>query len=364
MVNQNTQSYLTTLFIAVVVFCISSFPARAQSNDAPLTSQEIVRLVYQLPKNPELRDEIVKEIRRRGIGFPLTDGLLGVVATKSGNDALLRRTLEEAERRRLNPTASTLPPEAETTDLLEKTRNITLAAAGAMPDFVVKELVTRSTASGNTQNWSVLDHLSYAVSYRASGAEDYKLLAINGQPPNETVSVDEQLRGGATSAGEFVLTLSYLFDRERPATFKAADTDVLRGRRTIIYEFQMSRENARWRISDYKHTVIPAYYGKVWIDRETYRVLRLEMAADIPRDVPADFFITRVSRVIDYDRVTIGERDYLLPVRAENIMVSSITGRAAQARNEIRFRNYQKFGSEVKIIEEDDYQEEPEEKKP
>jgi hypothetical protein len=352
------------ILLMLLMLCGCLATARGQANDAPLTSQEIVRLVYQLPKNPGLRDEIVKEIRRRGIGFPLTDGLRGVVATKSGNDALLRRTLEEAERRRLNPTASALPPEAETTDLLERTRNITLAAAEAMPDFVVKELVTRALAAGNTQNWRVLDHLSYAVSYRAGGSEDYKLLAINGQPPSETLSVDEQLRGGATSAGEFVLTLSYLFDKERPASFKAADTDLLRGRRTIIYEFQMSRENARWRISDYKHTVIPAYHGRVWIDRETYRVLRLEMVTDMPTDVPADFLITQVSRVIDYDRVKIGEREYLLPVRAENVMASSNTGRPAQARNEIRFRNYQKFGSEVKIIEEGDYEEEPEEKKP
>ncbi|MGB7921898.1 MAG: hypothetical protein WCF57_01505 [Pyrinomonadaceae bacterium] len=352
------------LIVIVAIVCGGASAASAQSNDAPLTSQEIVRLVYQLPKNPGLRDEIIKEIRRRGIGFPLTDGLRGVVATKSGNDALLRRTLEEAERRRLNPTASTLPPEAETTDVLEKTRNITLAAADAMPDFVVKELVTRSLASGSTQNWRVLDHLSYAVSYRAGGSEDYKLLAINGQPPNDSIPVKEQLSGGATSAGEFVLTLSYLFDRERTASFKAADTDVLRGRRTVIYEFQMSRQNSRWRIMDDKHTVISAYHGRVWVDRETWRVLRLEMVADLPPDVPAGFYITQVSSIIDYDWITIGERQYLLPVRAENIIASSLPGRAAQARNEIRFRNYQKFGTEVKIIEDDDYEDEPEEKKP
>src|SRR5918997_3218868 len=93
------------LLMLLILLSGSLISGRAQSTDAPLTSQELVRLVYQLPKNPGLRDEIVKEIRRRGIGFPLTDGLRGVVATKSGNDALLRRTLEEAERRRLNPTA-------------------------------------------------------------------------------------------------------------------------------------------------------------------------------------------------------------------------------------------------------------------
>ena len=353
------------LFALAALLCALSFRADAQSNDAPLTSQEIVRLVYQLPKNPALREEIVKEIRRRGIGFPLTDGLLRVVATKSGNDALLRRTLEEAERRRVNPGASTLPPEAETSGLLERGRAATLAAAEAMPDFVVKELITRSFALGNTQNWKVIDHLSFAVSNRADGPEEYKVLAIDGQPPGDNTSIDRQLGNGVISAGEFVLKLKYIFEKERPATFKAVDTDTLRGHHTIIYEFQMSRDNSRWHIIDDNRTVIPAYHGRVWIDRETYRVLRLEMIADLPTDVPAGFSVTRVVSVIDYDWVTIAERQYLLPVHASSVMASNIKGQAIQARNEIRFRNYQKFGSEVKIIEDDFVDEEtPEQTKP
>src|SRR2546423_7121972 len=128
------------LLLSVGLYGLS---ARAQQPDAPLTSQELVKLVYQLPKHPEKRDEVVEEIRRRGIGFELTDGLRGVVATKSGNDALLRRTLEEAERRRENPNADARPPAPEADQLLERARQTTLAAAGAMPDFVVKQLVTR-----------------------------------------------------------------------------------------------------------------------------------------------------------------------------------------------------------------------------
>ena len=60
-----------------------------------------MHLVYQLPSHPEKRDEVIDEIRKRGIGFPLTDGMRSVVASKSGNDSLLRRTLEEAERQHI-----------------------------------------------------------------------------------------------------------------------------------------------------------------------------------------------------------------------------------------------------------------------
>src|SRR5688572_25450890 len=123
-------------FVFVISLCL---PVSAQ-DQKPLTSQEIVKLLYQLPRYPEKRDEIVEEIRKRGIGFQLTDGMRSLVATKSGNDALIRRTLEEAERRRVNPAASTLPDEKEGNELLERTRNVTLAAANAMPDFLVKQI--------------------------------------------------------------------------------------------------------------------------------------------------------------------------------------------------------------------------------
>src|ERR671928_50145 len=109
--------FLACGLLSVGLFCSS---VRAQQPDAPLTSQELVKLVYQLPQHPERRDQVIEEIRRRGIGFDLTEGMRGLVATKSGNDALLRRTLEEAARRRANPAAAALPPPAEAEQPLER----------------------------------------------------------------------------------------------------------------------------------------------------------------------------------------------------------------------------------------------------
>src|SRR6185295_9703256 len=160
---------------------------------------------YQLPKHPELHDEVVAEIRKRGIGFPLTDGMRSLVASKSGNDALLRRTIEEAERRRVNPIASALPPASEATGLLERTRTATLAAAAAMPDFLVKQLIKRSRAYGNTNNWLPQDNLTIAVGYRANGGEEYKVLAVNGMPlgqeAKQTRDYSKDVAPGASSSG-------------------------------------------------------------------------------------------------------------------------------------------------------------------
>src|SRR5690242_3700338 len=224
------------LAIMLLVSCV----AVLAQDTKPLTSQEFVGLLYQLPRNPSMRDDLIDQIRKRGIGFPLTDGMRSLVATKSGNDALLRRTLEEAERRRVNPTASTLPSETEGNELLERTRNVTLAAANAMPDFLVKQIIKRSVAYGNTGNWIPQDNLTIAVGYRANQGEEYKVLTVDGMPVPADVKASgdysKYVPKGASSSGvEYISALADIFKPESRAEFRVVDTDVIQTRRTVVY---------------------------------------------------------------------------------------------------------------------------------
>ncbi len=230
-------------------------------------------LVYQLPQHPEKRDEIVEEIRTRGIGFPLTSGLRSLVATK-----------EEAERRRTNPTASALPSDAEANELLARTGVATLAAAEAMPDFIVKQLIKRTAAYGNTNNWIPLDNLSIAVSYRANVGEEYKVLTVNGMPLGQEVKESKDYSkyvGGASSSGvEYISSLADLFKPESRTSFKPVDTDLLQTRRTIVYEYEVRKPHSRLTLTaDKTSAANVGSRGRIWIDRGTNRVLRFEQIA-------------------------------------------------------------------------------------
>ena len=320
----------------------------------PLTNQEFVQLLYQLPKHPDQKDKLIDEIRKRGIAFPLTPGLRSLVATKSGNDASIIHTLEEADRRRLNPVAASLPPTAEGLELLQRTRKATLGAAEKMPDYLVKQQITRSHAFGQSKNWAVYDRLSIAVSYRQTAGEDYKLLSVNGMPVQDQ-SYGMKL-GGTISTGEYVTTLSDLFKPESRAEFNMVDTDTLRGRRTIIYEFEVKKEFSHQSLGWGEHgsieqQTISGYRGRIWVDRENNRVLRLE---DISTEIDPGFPITAASKVIDYEWVAINEQEHLLPSRAVVELTDRYRGQTEQTRNEILFRGYRKFGAEVKIIDVDE----------
>src|SRR5437868_4058214 len=261
--NLNFRRLLTrvaSLVLCAVVLGAGACAALAQQQQAPLTNAEFLALVRQLPKRPDLKAQLIAEIRRRGINFPLTSGLRAFVSTKSGGDEELRRVLEEAERRFTNA-------------------------------------------------------------------------------------------GGANSTGEFVSILKGLFEEESKTEFKPLDTDTLRGRRTIVYEYDIKKENSKWLLDQGDSSTIVAHRGKVWVDREKFRVLRVESTA---YEIPASFAISGATVAVDYDWVTIaGQGDYLLPSRSVIVMTLAEREQLVQFRNDIRFRNYQKFGTELKIIEDD-----------
>ena len=340
--------------LAALALCVAAFAgAAAGRQQAPLTNAEFLALVRQLPQHPGVKDQLLAEIRRRGIGFTLTQGLRDFVATKSGNDVELKRALEEAERRFRNPSeAKPLPPESVTAALLERARAATLEATTQMPDFVVKQLVTRAYALGSSQNWHVSDRLVVGVSYRPSEGEKYRLLQINGaRTPAADEESDYKEAGGASSTGEFVTILKTLFDESSKTEFKPLDTDTLRGRRTVVYAYDIKRANSQWRLETESAAIISAQRGKIWVDAEKARVLRVEFES---YDVPDTFPIQKAAVELDYDWVTIpSQGEYLLPSRSVSVLTTARRGETSQARNEIRFRNYQKYGTELKILDDD-----------
>lgn len=350
--------FLRSLVLLTAVFIF--IPNAIAQDEKPLSQQEFVKLLNELQKKPSMKDELIDTVRTRGINFPLTDGLKSLIATKSGNDVLFRRTLEEANRRRINPTVYAKPSEEEGAEVLAKAREENLKAADEMPDFIVKQLIKRSYAGGGS-NWSTMDHLILAVSYSSTKGEDYRLLAVNGvpQPVKTPGEGNFQSLGGTTSTGEYVSVLKDIFRAESKTEFKLADTDVLRERKTIVYEFVVKKENSRQNIVSrgiLTDSTIAGFVGRIWVDRENYRVLRVETKST---EIPPGFPVTAASRTVDYDWVEISDQKYLLPINADVQLTARYIGQVQQSRNEIRFKGYQKFGTEVKIIEDDIVDEEP-----
>lgn len=352
--------------VLIIALILSSFIfAQAQPvQEKPLSQTEYVRMLYDLEKNPRLRQDLIDAIRRRGIAFELNNGLRSLTTSKSKNDAEIKRTLEEADRRRKNPTAAQLPSAKEAADILEKTRKNTLDALEDMPDFVVKQQIQRSAAFAGTNNFRNLDRLVVAVSYRSTGQEEYKILSINGvlqSNPQAKQSYAET--GGTSSTGEFVTVLAKIFKPESETKFEIVDTDLIRQRRAVVFEYSIERDKAQQQITFFGYigdSTMTGMKGRIWIDRENHRVLRIESEAT---EIPENFPVRSAKRMIDYDWVSISNEKYLLPLLSDVRLTSRQRSELYETRNLIRFKDYQKFGTEVIILDEDT-EEIPEEKKP
>lgn len=354
--------FSSAIFI-ILLFISGAFAqpsVQTPSGEKPLTQPEYVQLLFTLERNPSKRSEVVDIVRKRGIGFALTDGLKSLTASKSKNDPELRRTLEEAARRKDNPAAFQLPSEKESSQVLIKARENSLAAVEEMPDFLVKQVILRSLGYAGTNKFTSMDRLVVAVGYRAGESEQYRLLSVNGIQQQETKdnkAYDEV--GGTTSAGEFVTILKTIFKSDSQTQFTPIDTDVLRGQRAIVYNFEIERSLAKQQITymrSFQQDTIAGMKGKVWIDRDTFRVLRVESHAT---EIPSSFPITAASRNVDYEWVTINNKKYLLPSVSEVRLTSRENREMYESRNEIRFRDYRKYDVDITILDDDETIEEP-----
>ncbi len=340
---------------AVLILFSISFAFAQENQQKPLTQTEYVKMLYALEKNPNMKDDLIEAVRKRGIQFQLTDGLRSLTRSKTKNDGDIQRTLEESDRRRQNPTAAKLPGEKESAEVLTKAREATLAALEEMPDFVVKQQIARSAAYAGTNNFRNLDRLVVAVSYRADGQEEYKILSRNGiveANPKAKQSYEEV--GGTSSTGEFVTVLSVIFKPESETKFDLIDTDTIRNRRALVFNYSIERDKAKQTIvasGTFNDTAITGMQGKIWIDRESFRVLRVESTAT---EIPDDFVIRAANRTIDYDWVAISDEKYMLPTLSDVRLTSRENRQMYETRNVIRFKEYQKYGSEVKILDEDE----------
>jgi hypothetical protein len=90
--------------------------------------------------------------------------------------------------------------------------------------------------------------------------------------------------------------------------------------------------------------------GRLWIDRETARVLRIQSDAT---DIPPSFPVTSARRTIDYAWATIADEKYLLPLLSDVRLTLREKSSVYETRNLIRFKDYQKYGTDVIVLEED-----------
>jgi hypothetical protein len=222
--------------------------------------------------------------------------------------------------------------------VLAKAREAITNLTADLPNYVVRQMTTRRYSDTYKVEWKVADIVEADLIVEG-GSVKYRNLKINGKPakvrPEDT---------GAWSVGEFVTTPTQLLG-SGAAEFRARTETIINGRKAFRYDYQVPQERSGWRIEAAGQSYYPAQRGRLWLDKETSRVLRLEMEG---RQFPTEFPIDKTEMTLDYDFVSIGTRKFLLPVKSE--ILSCQRGRPDCSLNVLEFRNYRKFEAESQLI--------------
>lgn len=255
-----------------------------------------------------------------------------------------RATSKETEPAEAAPTKDeapgvAAPSEAAADPLLARARAVALAFTQTLPNFEVQQITTRFQSADSGRNWKAEDNVTADVAYRA-GREDYRNIKIN----NRLVNKDMMDIPGARSTGEFGTTLVSLFSPASRAEFKKLRETTISNRTAVSYSYVVHRPHSDYRILWGSQYIVPGYSGRVWIDKDTARVLRIEIQADA---IPAEFPLDKVEAVIDYGPERMGSESYIVPLAAENL--SCLRGTAFCGRNTIAWRNYRLFKGEATI---------------
>ena len=244
-----------------------------------------------------------------------------------------------------------LPPGAD--PFIEKARDVALTFLRSLPNYVVKENLTRERQAGNPGLWSARDRIVAEVVYEA-GKETVRDATLNGQAT--TIPMLEET--GAWSTGQFAGTLKALFDRQSNAVFHERGSAKIGGREARVYDYSIERVNSAWMLTAGAKTYVTAYHGAVWLERDTGRTLRFEMKA---RGIPSDFPFDRAESSTSFGMVQIGSTPYLMPENSVALVCTRVPGALnavrrgsrlqldACARNVIQFTGYRQFGAESNI---------------
>jgi len=232
------------------------------------------------------------------------------------------------------------PPDSEEqAKIIDQTREYALNYTKQLPNFICVQVTRRDVdPSGSGNNWYHSDTITARLSY--NGVENYEVILHNNQP---VTNANMKQFGGTSSEGEFASMLAEIFQPETHTEFSWDHWGKLRGHKAYVFAYDVQQQFSHYHVeAEGAETIVPAYRGLVYIDEDTKMVVKIVMT---PYDMPSTFPIHDINTSLDYDFETIGDQQYMLPLK------SVLTSKRARqmSKNDIEFRLYRKFGTESTI---------------
>jgi VWFA-related protein len=232
------------------------------------------------------------------------------------------------------------PTEAEAQAIIEAARQRALAWSESLPNFFCVEITDHSVDPSGAGDWHHKDTLVQLMRY-VDHQESRTTLELNGA--KSTVAADDL--DFAHSIGEFGGIFLVVFNPTAQAKFTWKESDVLDGAPVQVFNYKVEQAHSDFSVNGFQNREIAvAFHGTVYLDAATHSVRRVTIDAD---NIPSNLMVHASSMSVDYGWVSINNHDFLMPTEGA---ISLREGKHQAVLNEFEFRNYRRFGSQVRIL--------------
>ena len=379
----------------LLLVALVGVPLNPSVAEGPISEEELLALVTTTRLGAVTSERVVELIRERGIGFRVKDILLQELKAREADPAIIRAVEEnrpagpvESSMRpppgveppppvfipppvepastglsaagsaatpasaattlpAATPVRSELPDRETWPQFLEEVRSKAMEYTDNLPNFICTQITQRYRRRLPKTGWVRLDNYVAELTFYDK-QEHYKLVSVG----NRAAASDATLESlwGTISTGEFGSSLKDVFDPATRTLFRFEGIDHSRGSPRVRAGFRVPKETSKKNIifregRTESDEITPPYRGRCWIDPDSLQVVQI---TDRAYRIPDSFPISRAEGSTEYDLVEIAGQRHWLPVRAE-VLLENRTARV-HTRNVIQFKQYRKFGSEVKFL--------------
>lgn len=206
-----------------------------------------------------------------------------------------------------------------------------------IPDYTCLQQIERSRRAAKSRRFQLVDTIRIEVAL----VQGKELFAWPGAGKFDDREIG-RIVGGTIGNGNFALHARAVFLTGAPAFDYEGEVES-GGRKAHRYRFDVPRIRSGYLLRSGPLEGVAGYRGWFEADTRTLDLIRLEVEAD---DIPEHLPIRAARDRMEYARVAIGERDFLLPKSSE-LVLSDVEG--TESRNLTSFSGCRQYTGESTI---------------
>ncbi len=140
-------------------------------------------------------------------------------------------------------------------------------------------------------------------------ASDHEMYSWAGENHFDDRSLQDLVRGGATSSGAFSSLLASVFGGNG-ANFTYTGSFQVNGRPLAAFNYQVPIDKSRHTFGNGAHRSIVPYHGAFWVDPDSFDLVRMSFSSD---QLPPELEVCESNTTIDYANIRLRDSSFLIP---------------------------------------------------